>query len=137
MNFPLIFFLSFLTYSEGKRKQMQLMMDDSSSRKIESLVGFRGDERLFSGFAANNMKFSPRTTYAYLRDLLGVRSLDVAKARVGKYIGYADQLFETDEQEGGFKQIGIKNPVSGGNYTVAELVAMIFQQAVRYAEKDR
>jgi molecular chaperone DnaK (HSP70) len=113
---------------------MQLMFNDQSSRKTDSVIGYRGEERLFGSFALNNMKFSPATSYPYLRDLLGVKSLEVAKQRIGKYVTYTDQLFET---EGAHKLIGIKNPVTGGNFTTLELVGMIFQQAVRNAEKDR
>jgi molecular chaperone DnaK (HSP70) len=118
---------------EGKRKQMQLILNDQSSRKTENAIGFRGEERLFGSFAINNMKFSPATSYTYLRDLLGVRSVEEAKERVGPYVSYADHLFETD---GDYKLIGITNPVTGNNFTVIELVGMIFQHAVRTAETD-
>lgn len=120
--------------SEGKRKQMQLMFNEQSARKTDTVIGFRGEERLFGSFALNNMKFSPQTSYPYLRDLLGVQSLEVAKERVSKYVSYTDTMYETDQE---YKQIAFKNPVTDTNFTVTELVAMIIQQAKRTAEKDR
>lgn len=116
----------------GKRKQLSLALNEQSSRKTETTIGFRADERLFGGFAKDLAKFSPQNTYPYLRDLLGVRTVEDAVQRNGKYIAYAHKLVVGNEE---YPYIAIQHG-ENNTFAVHELIAMIFQQARKIAEKE-
>ncbi|TIA89771.1 hypothetical protein E3P99_01912 [Wallemia hederae] len=105
---------------------LDVVLDKDSSRKLQSTVGFKGDERLFGKQALQNSNKNPKSSYPHLKMLIGKTSHADSTQRWKHIWGSVD----TSETDRGTLQL--HSPKD--SFSIEELLAMQFHYARQLAE---
>lgn len=105
---------------------LDVVLDKDSSRKLQSTVGFKGDERLFGKQALQNSNKNPATSYPHLKMLVG-KTGQADSTRRWKSIWSAVESSATDRGT-----LQLHSPKDA--YSIEELLAMQFHYARQLAE---
>jgi molecular chaperone DnaK (HSP70) len=118
-----------------QNSNLDILINDQSSRKTPTLVGFRNDERFFGKLADDIVRWVPDSVFGYMRDMLGSRSLDTdAVKNTIPHIRYAHKLF-LNESVQNYPFLSVKQG-DEEFYSVIELVAMLLEKVAQDSKKE-